>query len=145
MLKQGSLEQLRSGELTRAQGYIVVAMAFFPRGLKKNLMDEYRTHLAPDRELFREWKDLEETIGHEEAFKRTDYEARFTLEPGAIESLRRITDISRKQDVYFICQCALGERCHREILALIAQDKFKAEIAPLYNDYPTFKARLTGK
>lgn len=142
MLKQGSIGQLRSGELTRAHGYIVVAMAFYPRGLKKDLMDEYRAHLAPDRELFREWKEYEAEFGHEEAFKKSNYEARFTLAPDALESLRRLVDISRKKDVYLICQCEPGERCHREIVALIAQDKFKAEIAPLYNEYPTFKKRL---
>lgn len=143
LIKQGSLEQLRSGELNRTHGYIVVAMAYFPRGLQKNLMDEYRTHLSPDRVLFHEWKELEGKIGHEEAFKQTDYEARFTLEPGAVESLRRLVDVSRKQDVYFICQCAVGQRCHREMIALYAQVKFRAEIAPLHNEYPVFKARLT--
>jgi len=145
MLKQASVAQLRDGEISRAQGYMVVCMAFYPRGLKKELMDEYRTHLAPDRELFAEWKEYEKKFGHEEAFKKSNYEARFALPPDALESLRRLTDISRKQDVYLICQCQIGERCHREILALIARDKYRAEIAPLHNEYPVFEARLKGK
>lgn len=145
MLKQGSIAQLRAGELNRNMGYIVVCMAFYPRGLKKELTDEYRTHLAPHRELFREWKEFEEKFGHEAAFVKSSYEERFELPPDALESLRRLTDLSRSRDVYLLCQCTLGERCHREMLCLIAQHKFKAEIAPLYNEYPVFRARLTGK
>jgi uncharacterized protein YeaO (DUF488 family) len=136
MLKQGSVGQLRSGELTRAQGYIVVCMAFYPRGLKKDLLDEYRTHLAPDKELFKDWKNFEQQFGHDEAFKRSNYEARFTLNPEAMESLRRLTDKSRKQDVYLLCQCEPGQRCHREILLLIARDKLGADIGPVHNAYP---------
>lgn len=142
MLKQGSISQLRTGELNRQNGYIVIAMAFYPRGLKKELADEYRSNLAPDRELFREWKEFEASHGHEAAFQKSSYEQRFQLPPDAWESLRRLTDVSRSKDVYLLCQCELGERCHREMVALAAQFKFKAEIAPLFNTYPVFESRL---
>jgi len=144
MLKQGSVAQLRSGELNRSHGYIVVAMAFYPRGLKKELADEYRSHLAPDRALFREWKEAEASDGHDAAFVKTRYEERFVLAPDALESLRRLVDLSRGRDVYLICQCGLGERCHREMIALYARLKLNAEIAPLHNAYPVYEGRLVG-
>jgi hypothetical protein len=51
MLKKGCIDDLRSGELTRAAGHIVVAMCHYPRGLSKKLIDEYLKALAPDKKL----------------------------------------------------------------------------------------------
>lgn len=144
MLTQASVAQLRSGEVSRKDGYIVVAMCFYPRGLKKDLMDEYRANLAPDRELFAEWKKFEAQSGHEQAFVLSHYEERFKLSAEGMESLRRLTDTSKKQKVYFVCQCQVGERCHREILLLIARKHFQAAIGPLHNEYPVFQSRLNA-
>lgn len=135
MLKQGSVAELRSGEISRYRDYVVVCMAFYPRGVKKELIDEYRTHLAPDKDLIKDFKAAEEKAGHDEAFKITNYDARFRLLPEAVESLRRLTDKSRKQDVYLLCQCEAGARCHREILLLIAKERFGAEIGPVFHQY----------
>lgn len=142
MLKQASIGEIRSGKLTRKDGYLVAGMAFYPRGLKKELLDEYRTNLAPDKQLFKEWQAAQEKVGHEAAFAAVHYEERFTLDPSGLESLRRLVDISRKQDVFIACQCGPGERCHREIVLLIAQAKFGADIAPLNNEYPEILKRL---
>lgn len=142
MLKQASISQIRSGEISRKLGYVVACMAFYPRGLKKELLDEYRAHLAPDRQLFSEWKEVEQKSGHDEAFFQTKYEERFTLAPDARESLRRLVDISKTRDVYLACQCEPGERCHREMLLLYAQSQFKAEIEPPHHSYPVFQKRI---
>ena len=144
-MKQASVGQLRRDEVGRQDGYVVVCMAFYPRGLKKDLMDEYRTHLAPEKSLFAEWKVAEGEVGHDEAFAKVDYEARFDLEPMAVESLRRLSDKVAKQDVYLVCQCEIGQRCHRELLLLYVREKFKTPIGPLHNEYPVFEARLKGK
>ncbi len=135
MLKQGSVIDLRSGKLKKSDGYMVVCMAFYPRGLRKELLDEYRTHLAPDKNLIRDFKAAEEKFGHDDAFKVCDYDARFRLSAEALESLRRLSDKSRKQDVYLLCQCESEARCHREILLLIARDRFSAEIGPVFHEY----------
>lgn len=142
MLKQASISEIRSGKISRKDGYLVAAMCFYPRGLKKELLDEYRAHLAPDRKLFKDWKEVEQKSGHEAAFTETSYEERFTLAPDALESLRRLTDISLTRDVYIACQCEPGERCHREIVLLVAEHKFGAKIAPIHHEYPVFLKRL---
>lgn len=142
MLLQGSVGDLRSGKLSRKDGYIVVAMAFYPRGMEKTLRDEYQAALAPDRELFREWKGYEEKFGHDEAFVRSNYEARFKLDYEAMYKLRRIVERAANQDVYLVCQCAPGERCHREMLLLAAQKKLGAKTGPIHHAYPVFEARL---
>jgi len=47
MLKQASVSDIRKGTLTKAQGYLSICMRTYPRGLKKELTDEYRSDLAP--------------------------------------------------------------------------------------------------
>ncbi len=142
MLKQASVTQIRKQELTRRDGYLVVAMCFYPRGLKKELFDEYRNDLAPDRKLFKEFKAFQAEFGHEAGFEKSHYEERFYLNTGAYDRLKYLTDLSRGQDVYFLCQCELGERCHREILMLVARSRFNAEIGPVFHQYPGLKSSL---
>src|SRR3989338_317626 len=112
--------------VTRANGYIVIAMCFYPRGLKKELRDEYLSSLAPDKALFKDWQEFAKRYGHEAAFVE----------------LERLTVLSRQKDVYLVCQCSEGERCHREMLLLAAKKAFGAEIAPVSQEYPRFLARL---
>lgn len=142
MLAQASLHQIRSGEVSKATGYIVVCMAFYPRGLNKNLIDEYRNNLAPDRQLFSEWKEFEQTNGHEEAFRLSHYEERFKIGPDGMESLRRLVDLSKSKDIFLACQCNLGDRCHREMLMLIAAKRLSAKIGSIYKTYPVFEKRI---
>lgn len=66
MLKQAAIPDIRSGKITRKDGYLVACMAYYPRGMKKTLIDEFRNNLAPDRELFAEWKNYEQRQGHEQ-------------------------------------------------------------------------------
>ena len=143
MLKQGSAPDLRSGALDSSHGYLVVAMCYYPRGLKKDKIDEFRSDLAPDRELFTEWKEFEEKFGHEEAFNKSNYEERFTLSSEALAHLRNLSDFAKRSDVFLICQCRIGERCHREILLLTAQKKFGAPIDKVFHEYPRYMKRLT--
>jgi uncharacterized protein YeaO (DUF488 family) len=121
MLKQGSVSQLRSGELSRKDGYIVVAMRFYPRGLKKELRDEYRSDLAPSLKLFQDFKKFEKKVGHDAAFEAANYRSRFELTPEGEANLKRLTELSRDKDVYLICQCEIGQRCHRELLLNLAR------------------------
>ncbi|MEZ0392079.1 MAG: DUF488 family protein [Pseudobdellovibrionaceae bacterium] len=142
MLKQASIRQIQKSELTREQGYLVATMAFYPRGLKKELLDEYRAELAPDRELFKEFKEQQAKVGHEAAFEKSRYEERFHLGRRATETLKNLARMSQTQDVYLACQCEIGERCHREILLLIAEKEFGAKVDPLFHTYPVFEKRL---
>lgn len=143
MLKQASIQQIKKGEITRGQGFVVATMAFYPRGLKKELLDEYRADLAPDRDLFRDFKEQEPLVGHNEAFQACQYEQRFHLTRRAADQLKILADLSKKQDVFLACQCEIGQKCHREILLLIAQKKFGAEISALFHSYPEFEARMS--
>lgn len=135
MLKQASVRQLRSGEISRDDGFIAITMRFYPRGLKKDLRDDYLNSLAPDEKLFRQFKIAQKTVGHNEAFKKVNYEKRFHLTAQGLDDLRLLSALAAHKDVYLICQCEFGERCHREILMLMAHDLFHAKIDKVFNDY----------
>lgn len=140
MLRQGSISQLRSGEISREHGYLVIAMCFYPRGIRREIRDEYRKDLAPPKELFLDWKAAKETWGHEQAFARSRYEQRFALGAAALEHLRELA--ARRGNVYLFCQCELGHQCHRELLLLTAATLWKAKTSPLFHRYPVYGKRL---
>lgn len=144
MLKQASVDQIRAHALPRDKTLLVITMRYYPRGIKKEWRDDFRHDLAPDRQLFKEWKKFEKQVGHDRAFELSHYEERFSLSPSALQHLKQYADLSRTFDVFLICQCKVGERCHREMLMLMAQKKYNACIAPLFHDYPTFNSRLSN-
>lgn len=142
MLLQASVSQVRKREITRKQGYIVITMCFYPRGLRKTLRDEYRADLAPSRSLFKRWQKMRDKFGHDLAMKKAGYEEEFTLSSSGLENLERLSVLAKKKKVFLVCQCAPGERCHREMLLMTAKKIFKAKIGPIYQRYPKYARRL---
>jgi uncharacterized protein YeaO (DUF488 family) len=125
MLKQASVADLKSGAVTRRDGHVVIVMRFYPRGLSRELRDEYLRSLAPEVALFRDFKARERAHGdHDRAFREVDYERRFTLGEEGLRDLRRLHEMSRERDVYLVCQCQVGQSCHRELLLRIARERF---------------------
>ncbi|MGI9451207.1 MAG: DUF488 family protein, N3 subclade [Geminicoccaceae bacterium] len=142
MLKQASLAQIRKKELPRGGSHIVVTMRFYPRFLKKELRDEFIADLAPDRDLLKAFNDAQKRLGdHNSAFAEVDYNRRFELCQSAWQHLERLSDLSRSKDVYLACICAMGERCHREILLLVSKHFYGCQIGDVFHDYPEFMER----
>ena len=146
MLKKGSIEQLRAGELIRAQGYIVLPMCHYPRGLSKKLIDEYVKNLGPSKALLDAFHAERERLGgnHNAAFLSSHYQKNFTLAPEGIVELKRLSELSRERDVYFVCQCALNQRCHRELLLICAKRWWRAATELRTFSYAEFEARLSN-
>ena len=142
MLKQASVQQVRQQTLPRENSLIVIVMCFYPRGIRKEWRDDYRSELAPDRELFQEWKSFEKTAGHDEAFQLTNYEFRFWLSELGLRYFNYYCDESSEKDVYLVCQCKVGEKCHREMLMLMGHRLFGAKMDKIHNLYPEFQKRL---
>jgi len=143
VLKQASVQQVWAQELPRENSLIVICMCYYPRGVKKEWRDDYKKELAPDRELFREWKEAEKEKGHTEAFIVSHYEERFQLSWLGEQYLRYYCDESKAKDVYFVCQCKVGEKCHREMLLLHGRLKFGAKIDKVFNDYSIYVSRIS--
>src|SRR5438046_1340610 len=123
MLKKGCIADLKSGALTKANGYIVVPMCHYPRGLARKSIDEYVKALAPEKKLLDDFHAERERLGgnHNAAFLSCDYQRRFTLSSEGISALERLAELSRTRDVFLVCQCALDQRCHRELLLIMAR------------------------
>jgi len=139
MLKQACISEIRSGRIGRKDGYIVIAMQKYPRGLKKELRDEYIRALAPDAKLLNDFHAFKEKLDdHNAAFNKAEYENRFELSKEAVDHLRRLSELSRERDVYLVCQCDETQRCHRELLVLLAHKWFSAPTAPTRFKYPVF-------
>ena len=143
-MRQGSVRQLRTGAIARSTGHIAICMCFHPRNLAARFRDEYLSSLAPDQELFRDWQEKRDEVGHDRAFAEARYQERFHLGAKAFRDLERLTELSREKHVYIVCQCETGFRCHREMLLLTARQEFGAETGLVYHQYPTYLARVSA-
>ena len=143
MLKQASVLDLKSGRVQRPRDYVVIAMRRYPRGVSKLLRDEYLKELAPPTELLDELQHEKKRLGdHNRAFAACDYNGRFGLSGAGVEHLRRLSELSRTRDVYLVCQCKGDQRCHRELLLLLARKWFGAKTDECRFDYAGFSERI---
>jgi len=143
MLKQASISQVKNQEFDRDRSHIVITMRFYPRFLKKELRDEFICDLAPVKELLHDFNAAQKKSGdHNSAFADVDYNRRFELTEKGMNHLRRLSEISKEKDVYIVCICDIGERCHREILLLAAEKLFRCKIGKVFHTYPDFMSRL---
>ena len=143
MLKQARVEDISKNRITKLHGHIVVVTHYYPRFLKRKLVDEYIKELAPHRELLTDFKNSEKEIGdHDQGFEAMDYESKFTLSESGLAELSRLSSLSSMKDVYLVCHCTVGQRCHRELLLMIAKARFGANVGRVHQTYLTFDQRL---
>ena len=141
MLCEASVGEVKRDRI--GAGKVVVCMRYYPRYLKKELVQDYHRELAPDEVLFADFRaSLEKSGDHNLAFESVGYENRFSLSDKGFERLAEISELSRKQDVYLVCQCERGQKCHRHLLLLIAEKYFGAQIDRVRLPYPDFATRL---
>lgn len=143
MLRQASLSEVKSGKIPRNRSQIVITMRFYPRFLRKELRDDFVSDLAPEKTLLHEFNAASKRIGnHNRAFDEVSYLKRFQLNQRGLDSLQKYSEMSAHKDVYFVCICPPGEMCHREMLMLMGNHLFGAEIGKIHNDYSLFLERL---
>lgn len=143
MLKQASVSDLINDRVSRDSSYIVITMRRYPRFVNRALRDEYLTSTSPDRKLFEDWLTAKRRYDdHNGAFAKSKFDQRFTLEEDGLEHLARLCAMAETQDVYLVCQCHKGMRCHREYLLIMARKIFKANAEKPANAYPEFEKRL---
>lgn len=144
MLKRASVADVRNGTVTKEDGLLVVAMRVYPRFLARALVSEYAPGLAPAPELFERYRKLKSAGGNQnQAFEAAGYQHLFALEDVAFKELGRLVEGATGQDVFLICQCRSEEMCHVDLLLLMAEQRFGAEIAALADEYPLFRRRLS--
>jgi hypothetical protein len=149
MLRRASVADVKAGRVAGGSSHIVVVMLHYPRFLAADLRDEYVRALAPPAELFEEFKALERATGdHDRAFAEVDYERRFWLAKPGLAELERLAAKARAGiDVVLVCQCTADQKCHADLLLLMARRFHGAETgettamaAP--GAYAAFRARV---
>ena len=143
MMYQASVGELRRGRITRTDGHVAIVMRHYPRGLAKSHAHEYLKALAPEDSLFEDFRAaLERSGDHDRAFESVAYEERFDVSAEGRTELVRLCEIARSRDVYLVCQCERGEKCHRHLLLLMAREWFGTTIDRIGPSYPVFEERL---
>lgn len=143
MLLRASIAEIKDGRITKRDGHLVMTMRLYPRFLSKSLIDNYTPELAPAKELFERYREIKKEIGDQsEAFEQAQYQRKFALSEPGLVALKELTAISQEKAVYMICQCEKNERCHVDLMLLIAENKWGAAIGPLPFDYTEFRERL---
>jgi uncharacterized protein YeaO (DUF488 family) len=143
MLRQASVSDLITGRASREKGYVVIAMRRYPRFINRQLRDEYLPSLAADKELFEDWLSVKRRYqNHEGAYGKVKFEKRFDLTTEGLEHLARLSALASHQEVYLVCQCHEGHRCHREMLLILARRLFKAKAEKPKNAYLDLEKRI---
>ncbi|MGZ3774258.1 MAG: DUF488 family protein, N3 subclade [Pseudobdellovibrionaceae bacterium] len=143
MIKRASVSEIKDKKITKAMGYLVVTMRMYPRFLQKSLIDDYCQSLSPQADLFARYREFKKETGDQnKSFELAHYQEEFALTETGMHDLEKLVEISKKQNVYMICQCDRHERCHVDLMLLIAQKKFGAKIGNLPFDYDRFISRI---
>ena len=143
MLRQASVSDLISNRVSREKAYIVITMRRYPRFVNRNLRDEYLSCMSPERKLFEDWLSARRRFkNHDGAFDKVRFEERFDVEDEGLEQLARLCALASAKEVYLVCQCPTGQRCHREFVLILARRLFKANAEKPKNPYPDFEKRI---
>jgi uncharacterized protein YeaO (DUF488 family) len=92
-------------------GLRILITRYWPRGIKREAVDEYDTKVAPSRELLREFKH--------EGLAWEPYTQRYLREMEAEESRRdieRLGEIASARTITLMCVCEDETHCHRSLL-----------------------------
>jgi uncharacterized protein YeaO (DUF488 family) len=143
VLQRASVAEVKAGGVSKADAHLVVTMRVYPRFLSKDLIHEYAKVLAPEAGLFGRYRDLKKRLGQQDqAFHQAHYEQEFALSADGMSELERLATLSSKEPVRMICQCDRKERCHVDLMLLLSQALFAADIGELPYAYPIFRERL---
>lgn len=145
MLRQASVSDLIRDRVSVDTGYIVITMRRYPRFISRQLRNEYLSCMSPEPKLFEDWLSAKRRHqDHDGAFARARFEQRFAVGEEGLMHLARLSERARAQDVYLVCQCPTGERCHREFLLILAKELFGAPAERPRNAYPVFRRRVAA-
>jgi uncharacterized protein YeaO (DUF488 family) len=146
MLLRASISEIKNGTITKENGYLVVTMRMYPRFLAKSLIDDYKHSLSPQKELFEHYRENKKQLSDQnQAFELAKYQQKFALMSNGLQDLRELVELSKKQNVYMICQCERNERCHVDLMLLIAEKNLGANIGKLPYKYSEFCEKLKNE
>lgn len=104
-------------EPSSEDGYRILTMRYWPRGIARSKVDEYVTKTAPSRELLHEF--LREGLPWEQYVPR--YLEEMESE-AALKEIARLKNMARSRTITIMCGCEDGRRCHRSLLRQLIVD-----------------------
>jgi uncharacterized protein YeaO (DUF488 family) len=100
----------------RDDGTRILVMRLWPRGIKREYIDEWIKELGTSLPLIKEWK-----AGR---LKWSEFRARYLEEMDSPEKqmlLKGLSERARDGDITLLCSCKDSNRCHRVILKEIIE------------------------
>ncbi len=145
MLNRTSISEVKAGVVSKVDGHLVVAMRQYPRFLNKGLIDEYLQCLSPAPKLFSRYREFKKKLSDQNrAFEFAEYESDFELADEGLRRLEILSEICDQRNVFLICQCAGNEKCHVDLILLMASRLFGAQIGKLPFEYRVFIERMVS-
>ena len=95
--------------VSKDDGYRVLVMRFWPRGISKNKVDVWEKEMGTPADLIKQWK--KGSISWTEFSKR--YRKFAAQHKDKIDELTRI---AKKETVTLLCSCSDEKHCHRSLL-----------------------------
>jgi uncharacterized protein YeaO (DUF488 family) len=95
-------------------GYRLLVMRLWPRGIRKAAVDSWEKDLGPSRELLKSFQTGQLSWDDLAVRYREEMSARQEL----LESYR---DLGRRQTLTLLCSCADEAHCHRSLLKEILE------------------------
>jgi uncharacterized protein YeaO (DUF488 family) len=92
-------------------GYRILSMRYWPRGIPRAAVDEYTTKVAPSRELVYEFKH--------EGLEWEPYVERYLTEMATADArweIARLARIAESRTITLMCGCEDESQCHRSLL-----------------------------
>ncbi len=102
-------------------GIRILISRLYPRGLKKEKINQWHKDLAPSRELIKKYK------GNEITAKKflTSYKLEIAKNPESLELIKKIRTYSQLENITLLCFEPDGEPCHRHVLReIVKKQKF---------------------
>lgn len=143
VIKRASVADIKNQTISKSDGHLVVTMRVYPRFLPKALIDDFKQSLSPQKDLFSRYREFKKKTGDQnQSFESARYQQEFQLSEQGLRDLSELVEISKTQDVFMICQCHPSECCHVDLMLLIAEVQFGADINTLPFEYSIFRKRL---
>jgi uncharacterized protein YeaO (DUF488 family) len=103
-----------------ADGYRVLVMRWWPRGVRKDKVDDWQKELGTSPELIKAWKGGR--------IKWAEFARRYRDEMrGCLCKIADLADLARRRTVTLLCGCRDGDHCHRTLLKQLVD---KAVLGP---------------
>ncbi len=102
---------------SKNDGTRILVMRLYPRGIRRELVDEWRRELGTGLPLIKAWKAGK--ITWPELAKR--YKAQIAGDPAAQASLKELKRRARSERLTLLCGCEDEKHCHRSLLKAIIE------------------------